>query len=242
MMSSEENNKNLPPESTPDSGGNRRPFEEAPGPSERPEEQLGDQLGDTADSVTRELRDLQDELLPPAELSSPSAGEPSSAGPVGSTEPAAGMESATPVENSGFVPELPASSPPKRNSGALLPEGTNDDRLLSMLAWLSMVIFQLPVVSIIQLLSENTKNRPFQRHHAITSLLFYVAGVVYEILAIVVYVFLTTVTLGCAGLCLWVILFLPHALALYYAFQAYSGKRVELPYLSEFGRRQGWLE
>jgi uncharacterized membrane protein len=110
-----------------------------------------------------------------------------------------------------------------------------------MLAWLSMVIFQLPVVAIIQLLSEYTKDRPFQRHHAITSLLFYVAGVVYEILAVVVYAILTGVTFGCAGLCLWVIFFLPHALALYYAFQAYSGKRVELPYLSEFGRRQGWL-
>ncbi len=104
-----------------------------------------------------------------------------------------------------------------------------------------MVILQLPIVSIIQLLSENTKNRPFQRHHAITSLLFYVASIVYEIVATVVFVILTTVTLGCGAVCLWVLFFVPHALALYYAFQAYGGKRIELPYLSNFARQQGWI-
>jgi hypothetical protein len=121
------------------------------------------------------------------------------------------------------------------------PEGTDDDRLLSMLAWLSMVILQLPVVSVIQLMSANTKGRPFQRHHAVTSLAFWVASLVYEILATVVFVILTTVTLGCLAICLWVIFFVPHALALYYAFQAYGGKRVEIPYLSNFARQQGWL-
>jgi uncharacterized membrane protein len=96
-------------------------------------------------------------------------------------------------------------------------------------------------VSLIQLLSENTKNRPFQRHHAITSLMFYVASFVYEIVALVVFIILTAATLGLGALCLWVIFLVPHALALYYAFQAYSGKRVEVPYLSRFARQQGWL-
>ena len=47
----------------------------------------------------------------------------------------------------------------------------------------------------------------------------------YEILAAIVYTILGTVTLGCGFACLWVIFFVPHALALYYAFQAYNGKR-----------------
>lgn len=247
-MSNEERDKNLPPEPSPESGGGLRPSEEAPGPSERPEEQLGQQLGDTADDVTRQLRDLQDELLPPYEGAVHSTGAPVAETPIAATEQPVdfGGGSATPDVPPAAVPNSPASPPPVGPSepwraGPPGPEGTDDDRLLSMLAWLSMVIFQLPVVSVIQLLSENTKDRPFQRHHAITSLLFYAAGVAYEILAIVVYTILTAVTFGCAGLCLWVIFFVPHALAVYYAIQAYGGKRVELPYLSSFGRRQGWL-
>ena len=33
-------------------------------------------------------------------------------------------------------------------------ESTSDDRLMSLLAWLTMVILQLPIVSVIQLLSD----------------------------------------------------------------------------------------
>ncbi len=64
-MSSEELDKNLPPEPAPETGGSSRPMEEAPGPSEHPEERLGDDLGERADTVTQELRDLQDEMMPP---------------------------------------------------------------------------------------------------------------------------------------------------------------------------------
>ena len=112
---------------------------------------------------------------------------------------------------------------------------------MAALAWLSMVILQLPIVSVIQLLSSSTKDRPFQRHHAVTSLLFYGAGIVYEILAVVVFSILTAVTLGCGAICLWPIFLVPHALGLYYAFQAYSGKRLDLPFLTKFAKDQGWL-
>ncbi len=227
---SDEERKDLPPESTPGMSGGSGPMEDAPGPSEHPDERLGAELGDTADSVTRDLRDLQDELIPPAyaapnpvtpaETSEPAgelpAFEPGPAGPAAAL-PAAGYQA-------------PGASP--KSGAAFVPEGTDDDRLLSMLAWLSMAILQIPIVSLIQLFSENTKNRPFQRHHAVTSLLFYVAALVYEIVAAVVFTVLTIVTLGCGAACLWVIFFVPHALALYYALQAYNGKRVEVPYLS----------
>jgi uncharacterized membrane protein len=201
--------------------------------SQEPVDRLGEELGDTADSVTRDLRDLQDELMPPP------------------AEPPVEVEAAAPVVEPVMVepvieePVLTAPVGPARaasSSGAsFTPEGTDDDRLMSMLAWLSMVILQLPIVSIIQLLSPSTKDRPFQRHHAVTSLVFYGAAIVYEIVAIVVYTVLSIVTLGCGAICLWVIFLVPHALGLYYAFQAYGGKRVHLKYLSDWAQKQGWL-
>ena len=112
---------------------------------------------------------------------------------------------------------------------------------MSALAWLTLVLLQLPIVSVIQLLSPTTKDRPFQRNHAITSLLFFAAAMVYEVVAGIVYTILGALTLGCGYACLWVIFFLPHALGLYYALQAYNGKTIELPALSNFGRQQGWL-
>ncbi len=247
MSSEEERDRNLPPEPSP----------------EHPEDALGERLGNTADDVTRQLRDLQDEMMPPAAPLppvEPLSSEPLPPAPEPLVPPLASDVEAVGPEPVGSVPEgtgtggmggwetptsssVPPPPPPRdwRGSATFDPESNSDDRLLSMLAWLSLVILQLPVVSVIQLLSSETQHRPFQRHHAITSLLFFGAGIVYEILATIVFTILTTVTLGCGAICLWVIFFVPHALALYYAFQAYAGKRVELPYLSRFGRQQGWL-
>jgi len=117
---------------------------------------------------------------------------------------------------------------------------TDDDRLMAGLAWLSMAIIQLPVVSLVLLLAQGNKDRPFQRYHAVTSILFWGAALVYEILAAIAYTILTVVTLGCLGLILWVIFFLPHLAALYYAYQAYNGKEIEIPVISDFARKQGW--
>jgi uncharacterized membrane protein len=244
-MSNEER-KDLPPETGPETGRESWPLEDAQASTEGPVDQdrLGEELGDTADSVTRELRDLQDELIPPA--ATPAMSEEY----VPSQEPAISGELPSEVPETEPVPAAPPTTSSERyaapaaiaaGKATAAPEGTDDDRLLSMLAWLTMVILQLPVVSVIQLLSTNTKDRPFQRHHAVTSLVFWGASVVYEILATVVFVILTTVTLGCGAICLWIIFFVPHALALYYAFQAYGGKRVEIPYVSNFARQQGWL-
>ena len=120
-------------------------------------------------------------------------------------------------------------------------ESTDDDRLMAALAWFSMVILQLPIISVILMMVEPNKDRPFQRHHSVTSTVFYVAAFIYEILAVIVFAILATISLGCLAACLWVIFFVPHALALYYAFQAYSGKTVEIPIISDFARKQNWL-
>jgi len=235
-MSEEDRKQELPEE----------PSETPPVP---PEEELGQRLTDQAESVTSETQDLSDALTPPQEA--PVSDEepiwaPTDAvvpGPEGEpggvsepvTEPVA-PEPVTPVT----AALVPAAEQP-RAGAAFTPEGTDDDRLLSALAWFTMVILQLPIVSIIQLLSPSTKDRPFQRHHAITSLLFYAAAFVYEILAAIVYTVLGLVTLGCGFACLWVLFFVPHLLALYYAFQAYSGKRIRLPGLTDLAKQQGWL-
>ena len=145
------------------------------------------------------------------------------------------MAAALPEAQPGLASEGPSAI------AAAQIESNSDDRLMSALAWLTMVLLQLPIVSVIQLLSTTTKDRPFQRQHAVTSLLFYVAAIVYEFVAVIVYTILGALTLGCGYACLWVIFFLPHALGLYYALQAYNGKLLELPVLSNFGRQQGWL-
>ncbi len=234
----DEERRDLPAEPAPDEGGDVRPLHDGSGAVGRPEDRLGKEIGETADSVTRQLRDLQDELMPAAEPVRPAQVEPPAVETVVEGPPA---EPSAPLPAGAALPAGALSAPryQAKSGGRPLPEGTDDDRLLSMLAWLSMAILQFPVVSLIQLVSENTKNRPFQRHHAITSLLYYGAAVVYEFVAIGVLFTFFTPLLVC--LCLWPVLFLPQALALYYAFQAYSGKRIEVPYLSGFGRRQGWL-
>jgi uncharacterized membrane protein len=138
------------------------------------------------------------------------------------------------------APEPPAT-PPAPPPAAIQPaDVSDDDRLMAMLAWLTMVIVQLPVLSVVLLLIEPNKSRPFQRYHAVTSTIFWVVALLYEGLAAIVYITLSAVTLGCLALCLWVIFLLPHLLTLYYALKAFNGKYMEIPVISDFARRQGW--
>ena len=158
--------------------------------------------------------------------------------------PAASVDSGMSESVAAALPAATQPDLPREASSAATGaqvESSSDDRLMSALAWLTLVLLQLPIVSVIQLLSPTTKDRPFQRHHAITSLLFFAAAMVYEVVAGIVYTILGALTLGCGYACLWVIFFLPHALGLYYALQAYNGKTIELPVLSNFGRQQGWM-
>jgi uncharacterized membrane protein len=200
-----------------------------PSAAEHPVDALSEKLAATAHEVPRGLQDL---------LPEPSPAVPEEVEFVGSaaSEPQP-VQEAAPFE----LPTAPSIFAELKGDTSATIASTSDDRLMSMLAWLTMVVLQLPIVSAIQLLSTNTKDRPFQRHHAVTSLLFYAAGIVYEIVAGILYTILGTVTLGCGFACLWVIFFVPHALALYYGLQAYNGKLLELPVLSNFGRQQKWL-
>jgi len=99
----------------------------------------------------------------------------------------------------------------------------DQDKLMSALAWI------IPLIAIIILLVEDMKNRPFQKYHAIQSLAF----------SVVFFVFLTiisTVTLG-FGSCL-VVLYL---IVFYWAYQAYQGEWVTIPFITDFSKKQGWI-
>ncbi len=162
----------------------------------------------------------------------------------GSMEPEMGAQpTAVPSEGEPTTPEQP--SPPPAGPAALggvEVAVSDDDRLMAALAWASMAILQIPLVSLVLLIAEENKRRPFQRFHAVNSLLFWVVGFFYEILAVIVYIVLTVISLGCLGLFLWVIFFLPHLVAFYYAYQAYQGRQREVPFITELARGQGWLQ
>lgn len=102
---------------------------------------------------------------------------------------------------------------------------TDNDRLMAALAYpLS------PLISIIILVVESMKGRPFQRYHAMQSLPF---GIVQIVLA---FISPFTLFIGC---CVSIGLFI---VQLYYAYQAYQGKYFEVPVVTSFMRQQGWLQ
>ncbi len=95
------------------------------------------------------------------------------------------------------------------------PEITSDDKLWSALGYL------IPLIALIVLFMEDKKSRPYIKFNAVQSL---VATVVLSILS--------TVTCGFGA-----VLFL---IILYWAYQAYQGQDVRVPFVSDFIRNQGW--
>ena len=99
---------------------------------------------------------------------------------------------------------------------------TSDDKLWAALAY----VFS-PLVPIIILLMPDKKDRPFIKAHNVQALIY---GIALNIIGVV--------TSGVLiGLCLWP---LGIALQLYWAYQAYQGKLVTIPLLTDFVKNQGW--
>jgi uncharacterized protein len=97
---------------------------------------------------------------------------------------------------------------------------TDDDKL-----WAALAYVFTPLVPIIILLLEDKKNRPFIRSHNMQALvwgiLVYVVGSVTSFL-----------------LCIpWIVMI---AITLYWAYQAYQGKMVEIPVITKLVQDQGW--
>jgi hypothetical protein len=100
------------------------------------------------------------------------------------------------------------------------PEITSDDRMWAALSWLPLTPLW-PVLAIVALLVDSTKDRAFVRYNAVLSI---VTGLILIPLSIV--------TVGCAAL-LYFVFF-------YWAYQASQGRVVEVPFVSDWVRKQGW--
>ncbi len=93
-------------------------------------------------------------------------------------------------------------------------EVTSDDKLWAALAY----VFS-PLIPIIIMLMEDKKNRPFLKAHNVQALIL-------GIIAIITSSF-------CVGILVWFYM-------LYVAYQAYQGKIVEVPVITNLCKGQGW--
>ncbi len=112
----------------------------------------------------------------------------------------------------------------------------DNDRLMGLLAYIFGIL-----VPLIILFSEENKNRPFQRYHAIQSLGLSAAVVIYEVVACVVVTILATISAGILAACLWILFVLPFVPIIMYGIKAYQGEYVEIPVVTDFMKQQGWL-
>jgi uncharacterized membrane protein len=93
-------------------------------------------------------------------------------------------------------------------------EVTSDDKL-----WALLIYVFSPLVPIIVLLMQDKKDRPYLKQHNIQAL---VLGII------------SVVTSGvCIGLLVWLY-------QVYCGIQAYSGKPVVIPVITDFVKNQGW--
>ncbi len=100
---------------------------------------------------------------------------------------------------------------------------TSDDKLWAMLAY----IFS-PLVPIILLLLEDKRNRPFIRAHLFQALLIGTA----------IYLLGSILTLVGIGLC---IIGVGALVEIVFGIQAFQGKYVTIPVITDFLNRQGWV-
>ncbi len=113
---------------------------------------------------------------------------------------------------------------------------SDNDRLMAALSYVIGVI-----VPVIILLGES-KDRPFQRYHAIQSLGLSAAIVVYFILVSILSCIIAAIPVLNALACIiWILYLVPAIPVLYYAYQAYQGQMFEIPWLTQFMRQQRWL-
>jgi uncharacterized membrane protein len=115
---------------------------------------------------------------------------------------------------------------------------TDNDKLIAALS------YPIWFIALVPLLTEG-KNRPFQKYHAVQSLVFNIAlWIIIGLLVCILSVVMGTVTFFLAGLgaicgfcplLLWLITF-------YYAYQAYQGQYFEIPVVTNFIVGQGWIQ
>ena len=98
---------------------------------------------------------------------------------------------------------------------------TDNDKLMAAICY--PISF---IVSAVILLSESMKVRPFQKFHAVQAIAF-------DVVLWVIVVILAPFTCGLSFF-LWLATFWP-------AYKAYKGEYVEIPVITDFIRKQGWV-
>ncbi len=88
--------------------------------------------------------------------------------------------------------------------------------------------YPIPIIGIIALVSDSMKNDPVLRRHSVQSLAL---GVV---LVLGSFILGLIPIVGCFVPFLWLVTF-------YYAYQAYQGKEVTIPVITDFCKKQGWF-
>jgi len=104
-------------------------------------------------------------------------------------------------------------------------EVSDDDKLWAMLSWIPWLGV---ILAIISLLIEPQKTRPFIRFHAVQSI---GANIIIGIVSLVLGI---TILLSC------IVPFLG-LVTIYPAIKAYQGEWLELPWLTQFCKDQGWI-
>ena len=108
---------------------------------------------------------------------------------------------------------------------------TENDKVLAALS------YPVPIVALVILLVEDLRARPFQRYHAVQALAVNAILWIGILLFSCILGLLSAVLAGVCGLVpylLWLV-------TLYWAYQAYMGKYLEIPRLTEFLMSQNWL-
>jgi len=99
---------------------------------------------------------------------------------------------------------------------------TSDDKL-----WAALAYVFTPIVPIIILVMADKKDRPFIKAHNMQALIW----------GVVLYVIVAVTSAFVIGLCIWPIGLI---IQLYWAYQAYQGKLITIPLLTDFIKNQGW--
>ena len=101
-------------------------------------------------------------------------------------------------------------------------EITDDDKLWSLLSWITGII------AIVVLLMDDKKERPFIKYNAVMALVVVVA------ISVLVAI-LSVITCGVGA-----ILSIAYIYPIYLGIMAYQGKWVEVPIVTDFVENQGW--
>jgi uncharacterized membrane protein len=103
------------------------------------------------------------------------------------------------------------------------PEVTNDDKL-----WAFLTYVLSPIIPIVILLMEDKKNRPYLKAHYIQALII---GIIIVIISAL---------LGWIPFVGWIPSFVLWLVMIYWGYQAYIGKYVTIPVVTDWCKKQGW--